>query len=102
MSTETHWPEYLILVSFWASEDFGLSLQGLLVAFPYMQAEQTGVGAFASRLGSTPDLASIFVGLTVQHLEIHVKGSLIEIMTELLGSMWKSDLLAKSTEINCQ
>ena len=37
-----------------------------------------------------------------QHLEIHVKGSLIEIMTELLGSMWKSDLLAKSTERNCQ
>ena len=34
--------------------------------------------------------------------EIHVKGSPMEIVTEPLGSVWKSDLLAKSTEINCQ
>ena len=30
------------------------------------------------------------VGFAVQHLEIHAKGSLIEIMTELLGStVWR-------------
>ena len=40
--------------------------------------------------------------LNWQHPEIHAKGSPMEIMTEPLGSMWKSDLLAKSTEINCQ
>ena len=35
-----------------------------------------------------------------QHLEIHVKGSLIEIMTELLGSMWRSRKFKLHSQIN--
>ena len=50
-----------------------------------------GTWFLASRFAvAFPGHAVQLLDLPVQHLEIHVKGSLIEIMTELLGStVWR-------------
>ena len=64
-------------------------------------AGMTGVSAAPLQSGMTLN-CPITRSNWRRQIYYHAKGSLTEIMTEPLGSVWKSDLLAKKTEMNCQ